>query len=222
MNCPECGQENAETARFCVKCGYQFSVSRAADTAELDAPAGGDDAVDDTAENEPVGGGRGRGGNGGDAPPPPDFGQISRPRTPAETNPLPQSANTREFSAQDFLLMVVDDTADNLILISLHLQQAGYRVITASNGEEAVKLAIASRPDLILMDIGMPTLDGLGATRQLRENPTLKDVRVIALTAFSTDGFRRAAYDAGIDGYLTKPVDFDRLTNLIRRLLPTR
>ncbi|HLL75852.1 MAG TPA: response regulator [Pyrinomonadaceae bacterium] len=212
MNCPECGQENAETARFCVSCGYQFRAARAGDTSELDAPAGEPVAVDDTAENDPV----------GDAPPPPDFGQISRPRSPAETSPLHPSADTREFSAQDFLLMVVDDTPDNLILISLHLQQAGYRVITASNGEEAVKLAAASRPDLILMDIGMPTLDGLGATRQLRENPSLKDVRVIALTAFSTDGFRRAAYDAGIDGYLTKPVDFDRLTNLIRRLLPAR
>lgn len=208
MNCPECGQENAETARFCVGCGYQF---RAADTSELATPAA-DDPVDDTAENEPV----------GDAPPPPDFGQISRPAGGAATSPLQPSADTREFSAEDFLLMVVDDTPDNLILISLHLQQAGYRVITASNGEEAVKLAAASRPDLILMDIGMPTLDGLGATRQLRENPSLKDVRVIALTAFSTDGFRRAAYDAGIDGYLTKPVDFDRLTNLIRRLLPVR
>ena len=214
MNCPECGQENAEKARFCVSCGYQF---RAADTAELDRPSGGDDPVDDTAENDPV-----VPFADDAAPPPPDFGQISRPRSPAETSPLTPGADTREFSAQDFLLMVVDDTPDNLILISLHLQQAGYRVITASNGEEAVKLAVASRPDLILMDIGMPTLDGLGATRQLRENPTLKDVRVIALTAFSTDGFRRAAYDAGIDGYLTKPVDFDRLTNLIRRLLPAR
>ncbi len=220
MNCPECGQENAETARFCVKCGYQFTVPRAGDTAELDAPAGNPVEVDDTAENEPVS--RSNGGNGDDAPPPPDFGQISRPRTPAETNPLPQSADTREFSAQDFLLLVVDDTPDNLILISLHLQQAGYRVITASNGEEAVRLAVASRPDLILMDIGMPTLDGLGATRQLREHSTLKDVRVIALTAFSTDGFRRAAYDAGIDGYLTKPVDFDRLYELMLRLLPVR
>jgi CheY-like chemotaxis protein len=210
MNCPECGQENAETARFCVSCGYQFRAARAADTSEL-APAVSDPA-DDTAENDPVDA----------APPPPDFGQISQPRSPGETSPLAPSADTREFSAHDFLLMVVDDTPDNLILISLHLQQAGYRVITASNGEEAVKLAAASRPDLILMDIGMPTLDGLGATRQLRENPSLKDVRVIALTAFSTDGFRRAAYDAGIDGYLTKPVDFDRLTNLIRKLLPAR
>ena len=215
MNCPECGQENAETARFCVGCGYQFRAARAGETAELDAPAGEPVSADDTAENEPVSANNA-------APPPPDFGQISRPRSPAETSPLAPSADTREFSAEDFLLMVVDDTPDNLILISLHLQQAGYRVITASNGEEAVKLAAASRPDLILMDIGMPTLDGLGATRQLRENPALKDVRVIALTAFSTDGFRRAAYDAGIDGYLTKPVDFERLTNLIRRLLPAR
>jgi two-component system cell cycle response regulator DivK len=194
--------------RFCVSCGYQFA--RAADTAELAPPDADHDPVDDTAENDPA----------DSAPPPPNFGQISRPS--AETSPLQPSPDTREFSAQDFLLMVVDDTPDNLILISLHLQQAGYRVITASNGEEALRLAEISPPDLILMDIAMPTLDGLGATRQLREHPALKDVRVIALTAFSTDGFRRAAYDAGIDGYLTKPVDFERLTNLIRRLLPTR
>jgi CheY-like chemotaxis protein len=214
MNCPECGQENAETARFCVKCGYQFRPARAADTSELTAPAAASDSADDTQENELVGAPA--------PPPPPDFGQISRPRPPGETSPLSHNNDTREFSAEEFLLMVVDDTPDNLILISLHLQQSGYRVITASNGEEAIRLAEVSRPDLILMDIGMPTLDGLGATRQLREHPTLKDVRVVALTAFSTDGFRRAAYDAGIDGYLTKPVDFDRLSTLIRGLLPTR
>jgi CheY-like chemotaxis protein len=102
------------------------------------------------------------------------------------------------------------------------LQQEGFRVITASNGEEALKVAEISAPDLILMDIGMPGLDGLGATRRLREHPTLRLVPVVALTAFSTDGFRRAAYDAGIDGYLTKPTDYDRLNDLIRRLLPVR
>jgi two-component system chemotaxis response regulator CheY len=68
----------------------------------------------------------------------------------------------------------------------------------------------------------MPGLDGLGATRRLREHPVLRLVPVVAVTAFSTDGFRRAAYDAGLDGYLTKPVDFERLNELVRRLLPVR
>jgi CheY-like chemotaxis protein len=92
--------------------------------------------------------------------------------------------------------------------------------VTASNGEEAVRVAALANPDIILMDIGMPQLDGLGATRKIREKEALRTVPIIALTAFSTDGFRRAAYDVGFDGYLVKPINFDRLHELIRGLLP--
>lgn len=116
-------------------------------------------------------------------------------------------------------ILVVDDIPDNIVLISLSLQSMGYRVVTAVNGEEAVSVALLARPDLILMDISMPQLDGLGATRRMRENSTLKDVPIVALTAFSTDGFRQAASDAGFNGYLTKPVDFEKLNNLIKMLL---
>ena len=65
----------------------------------------------------------------------------------------------------------------------------------------------------------MPRLDGLAATRKIRENEALRDVPVIAITSFSTEGFRRAAYDVGIQGYLVKPIDFQRMHELIRRLL---
>lgn len=123
-----------------------------------------------------------------------------------------------EIRAQ-FLILVVDDSADNVAMLSLDLQQEGYRVVTATNGEEAVSVATFTRPDLILMDISMPQLDGLGATRKIREQDALKDVPVIAVTAFGTDGFRRAAYDVGVAGYLTKPLDFPRMHQLIRRLL---
>ena len=119
-------------------------------------------------------------------------------------------------------MLVVDDTVDNLVIISLHLQQSGYRVVTATDGEEAIKVAALTHPDLILMDISMPGLDGLGATRKIREHPTLRPVPVIAVTAFTTEGFQRAAYDAGMEGYLTKPIDFERLNDLIRSLLPVR
>lgn len=205
MNCPDCGGENLDTARFCVHCGYQLRASRAVTSELLPTPAADD--LDDTVP----------------PPPPPDFGQITpAPLSPGATNPLPRRPDTQEFEAGDFLLMVVDDTPDSLVLISLHLQQTGFRVITATNGEEAIRLAEASQPDLILMDIGMPGLDGLAATRRLREHATLKSVPVVALTAFSTEGFRRAAYDAGLDGYLTKPVDFHRLGELVRSLLPTK
>lgn len=118
-----------------------------------------------------------------------------------------------------FLILVVDDSADNVAMISLDLQQQGYRVVTASNGEDAITVATQMMPNLILMDINLPTLDGLGATRRIRENAGLREVPVIAITAFGTEGFQRAAYDAGVSGYLTKPLDLDRMHQLIARLL---
>ncbi len=142
--------------------------------------------------------------------------------SPSRTSPLQTEATTQDVSKRDFVLLVVDDIVDNLVLLSLFLQQAGYRVVTASNGEEAYRVASVTQPDLILMDIGMPELDGLGATRKIKDHPSLRGVPIIAVTAFNTDGFRRAAYDVGIDGYLTKPYDFDRLHELIRSLLPVR
>lgn len=116
-------------------------------------------------------------------------------------------------------ILVVDDSQDNLVLLSLAMQDRGYRVVTASNGEDAVTTAKLARPDLILMDIAMPQLDGLEATRRIREEVGLETVPVIALTAFDTGGFRRAAHDAGFSGYLTKPIDFERLHKLIEMLL---
>jgi CheY-like chemotaxis protein len=118
-----------------------------------------------------------------------------------------------------FLILVVDDSADNVAMLSLDLQQQGYRVVTASNGEDAITVAAQTMPNLILMDINLPNLDGLGATRRILENDALREVPVIAITAFGTEGFQRAAYDAGVLGYLTKPIDLDRMHQLIARLL---
>jgi CheY-like chemotaxis protein len=118
-----------------------------------------------------------------------------------------------------FLILVVDDSADNLAVISLYLQHQGYRVVTANNGEDAVTVATQMLPNVILMDINLPTLDGLGATRRIRETEALREVPVIAITAFGTEGFQRAAYDVGVSGYLTKPIDLDRMHQLIARLL---
>ncbi len=82
-----------------------------------------------------------------------------------------------------------------------------------------LNVAAQTLPNLILMDINLPTLDGLGATRRIRETDALREVPVVAITAFGTEGFQRAAYDAGVDGYLTKPIDFDRMHQLVARLL---
>jgi two-component system cell cycle response regulator DivK len=145
-----------------------------------------------------------------------------------ETSDLPKETVERQEAVENtslsgdrpkVLVLVVDDIVDNVALLSLDLQQEGYRVVTASNGEEAVKVALLMRPNIILMDISMPLLDGLGAATKIREDESLRTVPIIATTAFSTSGFRRAAYDVGFDGYLTKPIDFDQLHELINRLL---
>ena len=130
--------------------------------------------------------------------------------------------NKEQVTTGKFLILVVDDSADNVAVMSLNLQELGYRVVTATNGEEAVSVAAQTKPNLILMDISMPGLDGFAATRRIHENDELRDVPVVAVTAFGTEGFQRAAYDVGVSGYLTKPVDFDRMNQLVARLLSPR
>lgn len=137
-------------------------------------------------------------------------------RSKIAINPSPDSTPEDE---NHYLILVVDDSIDNLTMISLDLQHSGYRVATATNGAEAVTVAGMISPDLILMDLSMPGIDGLESTRQIRLSDHLKDIPVIALTAFSTDDFRRAAHQTGFDGYLTKPIDFSRLHDLMRRLI---
>jgi CheY-like chemotaxis protein len=117
-------------------------------------------------------------------------------------------------------ILVVDDQNDNLVLISLWLQNLDYRVVTAVNGEAAVEVARIAMPHLILMDIAMPLMDGLDATRAIRQMAGIRELPIIFLTAFDTKEFRQRAGDAGGDGYLTKPIDFDRLSKLILTLLP--
>ena len=145
---------------------------------------------------------------------------------PFATNRLAQTQeleNIQDDTVQtDYLVLVAEDMTDILITMSLFLQQLGYRVMTATNGEEAVNAVSLSRPDLILMDLAMPVLDGLGAARQIRDDASLPYIPMIAITAFDTGGFLRAAYDVGFDGYLVKPVDFDRMAELIKSLLPAR
>ncbi|MFN2492794.1 MAG: response regulator [Pyrinomonadaceae bacterium] len=155
-------------------------------------------------------------------------------KEPLETTALPDIHHKRDGdesasahratqpAIKQFLVLVVDDYLDNVVALSLDLQAEGYKVVTASNGEEAVSIATLTQPDIILMDISMPQLDGLGATRKIRENEALRDVPVIAITAFSTDGFRRAAYDVGVEGYLVKPIDYQRMHELMRRLLAAK
>ena len=116
---------------------------------------------------------------------------------PYATNRLAQTQELNKLeepaAQRDYLVLVAEDMTDIQITMSLFLQQMGYRVVTASNGEEAVSAVSLSRPDVILMDLAMPVLDGLGAARQIRGDSSLPYIPMIAITAFDTGGFLHAA-----------------------------
>ncbi|MCA1631053.1 MAG: response regulator [Acidobacteria bacterium] len=117
-------------------------------------------------------------------------------------------------------VLVVEDFEDTRYLMRLELEKRGYRVIEAVDGAEGVAKALAERPDIILMDIGLPVLDGIAATRELRQREEMRETLIVALTAHHETEYRANALSAGCDAYLTKPVDFDWLIDLLSRLLP--
>ena len=115
--------------------------------------------------------------------------------------------------------MVVEDTADVRELMALQLLALGFKVVEAGDGREAVELAPLVRPDLILMDLSMPVLDGFEATRRIRDLRETRDVPVVAVTAFTDGHTRRRALEAGCVEFVSKPIDFDTLGGLLRRHL---
>jgi len=117
-------------------------------------------------------------------------------------------------------VMVVEDFEDNRFMMRRLLEMSGYRVLEAVNGEEAVELARRERPGLILMDLSLPQLDGLAATRRIRQHPELRDVPIVAVSAHDTADFHADALAAGCNDYVTKPIDFDQLEALLKHLLP--
>jgi two-component system cell cycle response regulator DivK len=116
-------------------------------------------------------------------------------------------------------VLLVEDTEDNRFMMRRLLEMVGYRVIEARNGQEAVKLAETERPSLILMDLSLPVIDGLAATRLIREIPETKLTPIIAVSAHDTADFQDEALAAGCNGYVTKPIDFMSLEAMIARLL---
>lgn len=105
-------------------------------------------------------------------------------------------------------ILIAEDHPDNREMLTRRLERRGYEVHTAENGQEAVERAQALSPDLILMDISMPVMSGLEATRALRALPTTRAIKIIALTAHAMDSARQECMDAGCDAFATKPVDF--------------
>jgi two-component system cell cycle response regulator DivK len=117
-------------------------------------------------------------------------------------------------------IMVVEDFEDNRFMMRRLLEMSGYRVVEAVNGEQAVELAQRERPHLILMDLSLPILDGLAATRRIRQHAELRRVPIIAVSAHDTSDFHADALAAGCNDYVTKPIDFEQLESLLSRLIP--
>src|SRR6266478_5450594 len=119
-------------------------------------------------------------------------------------------------------ILYIDDTENNRILVTRRLEKKGYHVLTSENAMQGMAVARDQMLDLILMDMGMPDIDGWSATRHLKADPQLRAIPVIALTAHAMQGDREKALDAGCDDYETKPFDFPRLFQKIETHLAAR
>ncbi|GAC1336362.1 MAG: response regulator [Myxococcales bacterium] len=117
------------------------------------------------------------------------------------------------------LILVVDDFQDNREMYSEYLTFSGFRVIEAGNGKEAVDQAFAHLPDVIIMDLSLPVMDGWEATRQLKQDARTRGIPVVALTGHALAGHSKGAKDAGCDAFLAKPCLPDQLVAEIRRML---
>ena len=120
-------------------------------------------------------------------------------------------------------VLYVEDNDDNVYMLKMRLELLDeFEVLTAEDGEKGCDLAAAERPDIILMDLEMPGIDGWEATRRLKSNAQTSDIPVIALSAHALAGSREKALAAGCDEFDTKPIEFDRLVATMRRVLAGR
>ena len=118
-------------------------------------------------------------------------------------------------------VLLVEDNEMNRDMLSRRLIRRGFQVVFAMDGQQGIDLARSERPDIILMDMSLPVIDGWQATRRLKADDATRSVPVIGLTAHAMSGDREKAIEAGCDDYDTKPVELDRLIGKIERLLGT-
>jgi CheY-like chemotaxis protein len=117
-------------------------------------------------------------------------------------------------------VLYVEDNDDNVYMLKMRLELLGeFEVLTADNGERGCEIAASERPDIILMDLEMPVIDGWEATRRLKGNPQTHDIPIVALSAHALSGEREKAIAAGCDEFDTKPIEFERLLATLRRIL---
>ena len=117
-------------------------------------------------------------------------------------------------------ILYVEDNEDNIYVVKNRFTRAGFTVLVATDGEQGVAMAAAEQPDLILMDLRLPVLDGWEATRRIKAQPETRHIPIIALTALAMTGDREKALEAGCDDFDIKPVEMPRLLEKVRALLP--
>ena len=120
-------------------------------------------------------------------------------------------------------VLYIEDNDDNVYMLKMRLELLDdFEVLTAEDGEKGCAMALAERPDIILMDLEMPVVDGWEATRRLKEDPQTRNIPIIALSAHALAGEREKALGAGCDEFDTKPIEFKRLVATLRRVLAAR
>jgi CheY-like chemotaxis protein len=120
-------------------------------------------------------------------------------------------------------VLYVEDNEDNVYMLKMRLELLeDFEVLTAEDGENGCAMALSERPDIILMDLEMPRVDGWEATRRLKDDPRTRDIPIIALSAHALAGEREKALAAGCDEFDTKPIEFERLVATLRRVLGAR
>ena len=119
----------------------------------------------------------------------------------------------------DLTILVVEDYDDMSLAMRLALERQGYHILEAADGAQAVEVAARERPEVILMDLSLPVMDGLKATERIRADPASRDTVIVAVTAHQEQDYRARALAAGCNAFITKPVDFDWLKDLLDKLL---
>lgn len=117
-------------------------------------------------------------------------------------------------------ILVIEDNEQNLYLVRFILERSGYEVFAAPEGRSGIEMASTLRPDLILLDIQLPGMDGYAVARNLRQNPDLVDTPIVAVTSYAMVGDREKVMEAGCDGYIEKPIDPDTFVSQIACHLP--
>jgi len=124
-----------------------------------------------------------------------------------------------ERDSKDLKVLLVEDVEDTRLFMRIELEEQGFIVLEAENGQVAVDTATREKPDVILMDLTLPLMDGFTATKLIRQNEALKNIPIIAITAHKEDDFRADAKASGFDAYVTKPIDVNWLKGLIAGLI---